>query len=534
MIFSRIWQRLNNVPRIGIIVLAGAACTSAQTLSHKEPSSLANYSWETFNGDFSGRRYSPLTQINNKNVQSLRLSWALQTHSVPLKSTPLEVKGVLYFTVPNHVWAVDAKTGQQIWEFRRTSEGDDIGQRGVAFYNDRIYFGTPDAHFLCLDARDGTKIWERTIADVKFGYYISVAPLAVKGLIVLGTSGDSANVSHFVEALDWKTGNTVWRTLTVPKPGTPEARTWPNDSAMSHGGGPAWLTGTYDPELNLIYLGTGNPHPVLDGNVRPGDNLYTCTILALNADTGAIVWYFQASPHDTHDWDAVETPVLFDAMFNGKSRKLLAQASRNGYFFLLDRTTGKNLLTAPYISVNWAKEMGANGSPVPDPAKMPQPGGALIHSSEDGGTDWMSPSFNPGTGLFYVNAWHGYSIWYLSSGDTTNVGQEHQGGGSTSLVAESVLLALDYRTGKIRWQRESGKGLSSAGILTTAGHLLFTADASGNLLALDPSDGHVLWHVRPGGVLNDAAPMTYEIDGIQYVVTGVDGVMYAWTLSGSL
>jgi alcohol dehydrogenase (cytochrome c) len=534
MTFSHTCKRLNSIAKIGTMLVAGAICTFAQTPSHKVLSSPANYSWETFNGDYSGRRYSPLTQINNRNVQSLRLSWAFQTHSVPLKSTPLEVKGILYFTVPNHVWAVDAKTGQQVWEFRRDSEGDDIGQRGVAFYNDLIYFGTPDAHFFCLDAQNGKKIWERTIADVKFGYYISVAPLAVKGLIVLGTSGDSTNVSHFVEALDWKTGDIVWQTSTVPKPGTPEARTWPNDSAMSQGGGPAWLTGTYDAALNLIYLGTGNPHPVLAGNVRPGDNLYTCTILALNADTGAIVWYFQPSPHDTHDWDAVETPVLFDAMFKGKPRKLLAQASRNGYFFVLDRVTGKNLLTAAYVPVNWAKAIGANGTPIPDPAKMPQPDGALIHSSEDGGTDWMAPSFNPETGLFYVNAWRGYSIWYLASGGTTTIGQEHQGGGSISLVANSALLALDYQTGKIRWQRQSGKGMSSASILTTAGHLLFTADASGNLLGLDASNGQVLWHSRPGGVLNDAAPMTYEIDGIQYVLTGVDGVMYAWTLSGSL
>jgi alcohol dehydrogenase (cytochrome c) len=488
-------------------------------------------SWPTFNGDYSGRRFSPLTQINQTNVQSLKLAWAFQTHAAALKSTPLEVDGILYFTVPNQVWAIDAKTGEQIWEFRRPAEGDDLGQRGVAIYKGRVYFGTTDAHFFCLDARNGKKIWEDTVADVKFGYYISVAPLIVKGLVVLGTSGDSANVPHFVEALDWETGKIVWQTFTVPKPGTAAARTWPNDYVMLHGGGPTWFTGTYDPELNLIYWGTGNPHPVLAGAGRGGANLYTSSILALNADTGKIAWYFQASPHDTHDWDAVETPVLFDAKFNGKPRKLLAQASRNGYFFVLDRVTGKNLLTIPFGAANWAMGVDANGSPIPNPAKEPQLDGALIRLAEDGGTSWMSPSFDPQTGLFYFNAWRGDSVWYLSPGGRPT---DHQGGGTIPLVASSVLLALDYQTGKIRWQWDSGKGLVGASVLTTAGDLLFTADASGNLLALDPANGHVLWHTRPGGLVDYAAPMTYQLDGTQYVVTGVDGVLYAWTLTGSL
>ncbi|MEO6828464.1 MAG: PQQ-binding-like beta-propeller repeat protein, partial [Acidobacteriaceae bacterium] len=389
-----------------------------------------------------------------------------------------------------------------------------------------------DAHLLCLDARNGKLFWVVEIVDFKAGYYLSVAPLIVKGLVVLGTSGDEVNVPHFIEALDWRTGKIVWRTPTLPKPGTTAARTWPNDNAMSHGGSPAWITGTYDPSLNLIYWGTGNPHPVLAGEVRKGDNLYTCSILALNADTGSIVWYFQPSPHDTHDWDAVETPVLFDADFDGKPRKLLAQASRNGYFFVLDRATGKNLMTAPFVSMNWAKGIDARGRPIPNPTKEPQPDGSLVEGAEDGGTNWMSPSFDPETKLFYVNAQSGYSIWYLALNEN-NLPADHHAGGSYSLITTSVLLALDYRSGKIRWKRESGNGLGYPGILTTAGDLLFTGDVSGNLLALDPSDGHVLWHARPGGLL-DSAPMTYQIDGTQYVVTGVDGVLFAWSLPGSL
>jgi alcohol dehydrogenase (cytochrome c) len=473
-----------------------------------------------------------LTQINKTNVKSLKLAWAFQTHAVTLKSTPLEIDGILYFTVPDHVWAVDAKTGQKVWEFRRPSEGDRIGQRGVAFYNGRIYFGTPDAHLLCLDARNGKRLWDVEIADSKLGYYVSVAPLIVKGLVVLGTSDDSIAVRHFIEALDWKTGKVAWRTSTLAQPGTPAAKTWPNNKAMNYGGGSAWLTGTYDPDLNLIFWGTGNPHPVLVGAGRAGDNLYTCSILALNADTGAIVWSFQASPHDTHDWDAVETPVLFDAEFNSTPRKLLAQASRNGYFFVLDRETGEHLLTTPYVPTNWAIDINSKGNPVPNPTKEPQPDGLLLHGARGGGTNWMSPSFDPETRLFYVNAQEGYSFWYLESGND-NPPKDNHGGGSVPLVTTSVLLALDYRTGKIRWSRESGNGRGYPGILTTAGHLLFTGDISGNLLALDPSDGHVLWHTRPGGVLN-SAPMTYQLDGTQYVLTGIDGVLYAWSLSGSL
>ena len=531
MTFLHILKRSSSTRIMALLLLASASCLPAQnsTLTDSIPSVTG--SWPTFNGDYSGRRFSPLTQINQTNVHSLKLAWAFQTHAAALKSTPLEIDGILYFAVPNRVWAIDAKTGEQIWQFRREAEGDDLGQRGVAFYRGRVYFGTTDAHFFCLDARNGKKIWEDTVADVKFGYYISVAPLIVKGLVVLGTSGDSANVPHFVEALDWETGKIVWKTFTVPKAGTPEARTWPNEQARLNGGGPAWFTGTYDPELNLIYWGTGNPHPVLAGAGRAGANLYTCSILALNADSGKIAWYFQPSPHDTHDWDAVETPVLIDAPFHGKPRKLLAQASRNGYFFLLDRATGKNLLTVPFSTANWAKGIDSNGSPIPNPAKEPQLDGTLIKLAEDGGTSWMSPSFDPQTGLFYFNAWRGDSMWYLSPGGRPT---DHQGGGTVPLVASSVLLALDYQTGKIRWQRDSGQGLGGASVLTTAGNLLFTADASGNLLALDPATGHTLWHTRPGGLVDYAAPMTYQLDGTQYVVTGVDGVLYAWSLTGSL
>jgi alcohol dehydrogenase (cytochrome c) len=516
------------VKLLGFILILCATHAASQGL---DPGALLRPStdtWPTYNGDYSGRRYSTLAQINKDNVHSLTLAWAFQTHSTQFKATPLEVDGILYFSVPDNVWAIDARTGRQLWHYRRPSQGDHIASRGVAMYKNRIYFGTPDAHLICLDARNGKELWNIVVADVAFGYYISVAPLVIKDRILIGTSGDSADVPHFLEALNPETGAVVWRWDSLPKPGTPGFETWPNEEALNHGGGPMWITGTYDPALNLVYWGTGNPHPVLAGGGRTGDNLYTCSIVALNADTGKLVWYFQPSPHDTHDWDAVETPVLFDADFQGKPRKLLAQASRNGYFFVLDRITGEHLVTSPFVKTDWASGVDAKGRPIPDPAKEPQLDGSLVESGADGATNWMAPSFDPETKLFYVNAEHGTSLWYLTL-DADNKPEGHQGGAATTFWSESSLVALDYRTGKPAWSRPMGEGHSFAGILTTAGRLLFTGDTVGDLLALDPVDGTVLWHSSEGGVLN-SSPMTYELDGKQYVLTGVDGVLYAWTL----
>jgi alcohol dehydrogenase (cytochrome c) len=509
-----------------ILMFCGAAV--AQGLDPAALLKSPTDTWPTYNGDYSGRRYSPLSQINKNNVHSLTLAWAFQTHSTPFKATPLEVNGVLYFSTPDNVWAADARTGHQLWHYHRPSQGDHLASRGLAMYKNRLYFGTPDAHLICLDARNGQVLWDVQIADVAFGYYISVAPLVVKDRIVVGTSGDSADVPHFLEALNPDTGVVVWRWNSLPAPGTPAYKTWPNKEALAHGGGPMWITGTYDPDLNLIYWGTGNPHPVLAGGVRAGDNLYTCSIVALNADSGKLVWYFQPSPHDTHDWDAVETPVLFDADFQGKPRKLLAQASRNGYFFVLDRATGENLITSQFVKTDWAKGVDAKGRPIPDPAKEPQLDGALVETNAGGATNWMAPSFDPETKFFYVNAEQGTSLWYLTL-DADGKPEGHQGGAATNFWSESSIVAIDYRTGKVAWSHPAGAGHSNAGILTTAGHLLFTGDALGDLLALDPANGDVLWHASGGGTLSNS-PMTYELDGRQYVLMGVDGVLYAWTL----
>ncbi|PYT65377.1 MAG: acido-empty-quinoprotein group A, partial [Acidobacteria bacterium] len=286
-----------------------------------------------------------------------------------------------------------------------------------------------------------------------------------------------------------------------------------------------WMTGTYDPALNLLYWGTGNPNPVLVGDERPGDNLYTCSIVALNPDTGKLVWYFQTSPHDVHDWDAVETPVLFDAEFKGKPRKLLAQASRNSFFFVLDRTNGQHLVTAPFIDQTWASGVDSRGRPIAKPDAAPSPDGALVEPSSDGGTNWMAPSFDSQTSLFYVNARRIFSIFYR----TTEGKAEGWGGRDRNLWAKSTLRALDYRTGKVVWNHELGNGGTIAGILTTAGHLLFTADNSGNLLALAPATGKTLWHLNMGGELV-ASPMTYQLDGRQYLIIPVQDILYAFAV----
>jgi alcohol dehydrogenase (cytochrome c) len=482
--------------------------------------------WPTYNGDYSGRRYSTLDQINAGNINSLALAWVFQTRSTTIKSTPLEVNGVLYFSVPDNVWAVDARFGRQIWHYERKSEGHHIGHRGLAMYKNWLYFTTPDAKLVCLDAKDGTVRWIVELADSKLEYFSTMAPLIIRDHLIVGVSGDVTDIPGFLESLDPETGKVHWRWNTEPVPGQPGSETWPKDSdAILHGGGMTWMTGTYDPDLNLLYWGTGNPNPVLAGEGRPGDNLYTCSIVALNPDTGKLAWYFQPSPHDVHDWDAVETPVLFDAEFKGKPRKLLAQASRNGFFFVLDRATGEHLVTSEFIDQTWASGIDSRGRPIAKPSATPTPDGALVEPGSDGSTNWMAPSFNPKTGLFYVNARRLFSIYY----NTVEGKAEGWGGRDRNLWANSTLRALDYRTGKVVWNHELGNGESIAGILTTAGHLLFSADNSGNLLALDPATGKTLWHLNVGGKV-DASPMTYQLDGRQYLIVAVQDVLYAFAL----
>lgn len=480
-----------------------------------DPATILNPggTWPTLLGDYTSRRYSPLTQINQTNVSRLTQAWTFNAGMV-MKSTPLMVDGVVYVTAPDYAWALDAQTGKEIWKFERPSRGNHLANRGVALYRDRVYFGTPDAFLVCLEAKTGKKVWEVPMADVTFGYYMSSPPLVVKDRLIVGISGDAADVIGFLKAVDPETGKVLWTWESVPEWGTPESKTWPNKEAMMHGGGATWVQGSYDPALNMIYWGTGNPHPVDNGTEREGANLFTCSIVAINVDTGKLVWYFQPSPHDTADRDATESVVLVDGPFRGRQRKMLMQASRNGYFFVLDRATGEHLLTAPFGPQNWASGLNARGEPIPDKKKEPSRDGVLFQGSE---TNWYVPSFSPETGLFYVNAYlGGWRIAYLLFAGDDEQPEDHQGGASASLGAgEWALLAIDYQTGQIKWRLGYG---NAAGILTTAGRLLFTSN-SGYAVALDPATGKTLWKTDVGGPMTNA-PITYEWAGRQYVIIG--------------
>jgi alcohol dehydrogenase (cytochrome c) len=474
-------------------------------------------SWPGYHGDYSGRRHTPLTQITPQNVKNLSLAWAFQTEqTAQIKSSPLVVDGIVYFTVPENIWAVDARSGHQIWHYTHPrSPGEHIGHRGVAMYKDYLFFVSPDARLVSLNRKDGTVRWNVQVADVTKGYWTSMAPLVVSNHVLVGVSGDFDNLSGFIRAIDPETGATQWQWNSTPPAGTPNQTT----------GGMTWMTGTYDPELNLVYWGTGNPTPVLNGSTRPGDDLFTCSIVALDPNTGKLAWAFQLSPHDTHDWDAVETPVLVDADFHGEPKKMLMQSSRNGYFFVLDRTNGKSLLTVPYGPVNWTLGIDKQGRPIPNPAKEPAPDGRLIAPDEGGMTNYRSPSFDAKNGLFIVDAHPSWSIYFAKPAD----GVYGWAGADYGVWGKGVIEAIDYQTGKIRWSHEVGPEGSGAGVLTTDSGLTFTGDAHGNFLALDSTDGKTLWHAGSGAPIV-SSPISYELDGRQYVLTSSGGVMFALAL----
>jgi alcohol dehydrogenase (cytochrome c) len=535
------------------VALVGQGQGLDPTLLLKPPTDA----WPTYHGDYSGRRYSTLKQINAENVKNLTLAWIYRANTSPvraivggegpetppasaggfgfaIKSTPLMLHGVLYFSAPDHVWAIDARTGREIWHyFWRTRGGIHIGNRGVGMYGNWLYFLTPDNYFVSLDAATGKERWHKEIASVKREYFSTNAPIVIGNRILIGVGGDSLDVPGYLEARDPEAGEVIWRWYTTPRPGEPGAETWPDEYSMAHGGGMPWLPGTYDPDLNLYYVGTGNANPVLAGQSRAGDNLWTCSIVALNPDTGKMVWYYQATPHDTHDWDAAQTPVLIDGVIDGQPRKLLAQANRNGYYFLLDRTNGKHILTTKHIdSLNWTLGLNANGQPIPNPAKEASVPGTLVSPDTNGATNWPPPSFNPDTGLLYVGTSQTFSIFYLTDTDP-----RPQGWGAAERTVGNLgnaLKAIDYRTGKVRWSRPlaitpGGGGPGAMGLLSTAGGLLFGHDGGGNFVAYEAMTGKPLWHAGLGGNTTNG-PQTYLLDGRQYIVVGAGDSLFAFTI----
>jgi len=498
-----------------ICVAAAFALHATVTGQGLDPAALqkaAIDSWPTYHGDYSGRRHSPLTDITPANVSQLALAWAFQTgQSASIKATPIVVNGVMYVSAPDQLWAIDARTGRQVWQYRYPENtGFHIGHRGVAAYKESVYLTTPDAHLVALDARNGKVKWNVEIADVKKGYWSTNAPLLVRNHLLVGVAGDFDNLPGMLTSFDPETGKTQWVFYSTPPPnGT---------------GGQMWMTGTYDPQLDLVFVGTGNPTPVLNGDARPGDNTWTCSIVAIHPETGKLEWGFQTTPHDTHDWDASEVPVLVDATIDGAPRKIILQAARNGYFFVLDRANGTSVKTFPFAAANWATGVDRAGRPIPNRDKEPTRDGRLVAPNEAGGTNYRSPSFDPTTGLFIVSAQDSYGIYFFKP----EHGDYGWAGADYNVYGRAVLRAIDYRTGAVRWTHELGDGPAAAGVLTTATGLTFTGDSTGNALALRTSDGATLWHASIGIVGN--APITYELDSRQYVVLGGGGVLFAFAL----
>jgi alcohol dehydrogenase (cytochrome c) len=497
------------------VVLAAAQSADSNRLVHPPADA-----WLTYHGDYNGQRHSGVAEITPDNVGRLERVWRFQTgQTQAIKASPILMNGVLYLTTPDNLWATDARTGEERWHYQHPANNAfHIGHRGAAVWKDTVYLTTPDCHLIAFNARDGKMKWNVVIADSDKGYWSSNAPLVVGNHVLVGVSGDFDNVPGQLKSIDADTGKVQWIFYSTPPAGAKES------TAGSATGGQMWTTGTYDPELNLVFVGTGNPTPVLNGAARPGDNPWTCSILALNPDTGKLVWGFQVSPHDTHDWDANEVPVLVDADFNGQPRRMLMQASRNGYFFVLDRTTGKSLLTAPFAAVNWASGIDSLGRPIPNPAKEPHRDGVLVAPNEAGATNFRPPSFDPRTGLFIVSAQDGYGIYFFKP----EHGEYGWAGADYTVAGKSFLRAIDYRTGKIAWDHPIGDGAGTAGVLTTDAGLTFSGDNRSSVMALRTSDGKTLWHEDIGHVQN--APITYLLDGKQYLIVAGGGSLNAFAL----
>ena len=521
-------------------------------------------SWPTYNGDYSGKRYSALTQVDRSNVQHLTLAWMARVtagdnaeeggrrrgreeakvivggegpgdifiHGGTIKASALEVDGTLYFTMPDNAWAVDARDGRELWHyFWKTKGGTHIGNRGLGMWNGYLFMETPDDYLVSLDAKTGKERWHKPIANVDDGYFSTPAPVVVGNHVLVGT-GNDIDAPGFLQSFDPETGELQWKHYTVPmQKGDAGLDTWASLDAARHGGAQAWVPGAYDPETKLYIFGTGNPTPAFTTGTRgEGDNLFTCSLIAVNVDTGKMAWYFQTSPHDMHDYDSAQTPVLVDGMFQGKPRKLVITATRNGYYFTLDRVTGERLVTSKYgMATNWADGLNQFGGPRRNPEKDATVGGSLVSPTSDGVINWEPPAYSPDTGLLYVAEKDAYSLFYLTDVDPR--GSMGLGGKEEAQVGAhgSFLTAIDYKTGKIAWRRpyysdEGGGG----GLLTTAGGLVFGGDGAENLVAHDAATGQPLWHTRIGDVTNP--PQTYMLDGHQYVIAATGDTLWSFML----
>jgi alcohol dehydrogenase (cytochrome c) len=525
-----------------ILAVSEATSSSPSTTINIGPSELAvrpvGQNWVSYNGDYTGRRFSALSQINAHNVRELHAEWVFHAANTSrLEVTPVVINGLMFVTAANHAFALDARTGRQIWHYSRpVTEGliDDASghiNRGVGVWHNRIYMETDNAHLLCLDARSGHLLWDVAYARGNRNYGATSAPLVVKDRVLVGTSGGDDGVRGFVAAIDAESGKEVWRFWTIPAPGEFGSSSWPGQLYL-RGGGTTWMPGTYDPELNTIYWGTSNPAPDFDGRVRPGDDLYTDCLLALDPDTGRLKWHFQFTPHDLFDYDATETPVLIDTVYRGQPRKLVVEANRNGFLYVLDRENGKFLSAVRFVEkLNWASGIDERGRPVRSQVE-PTAGGTRVCPGYAGATNWYAPSYNEGTHLFYFKSLEQCQAYFRKPQKFAE-GQTYYATGVKHIAGEerqSFLLAFDLSTEKFAWRYpQVSHDWSAGGTMTTAGGLVFFGDNSHSLEAVDAESGEPLWHFNTGQSIY-ASPMSYAIRDTQYVAIAAGSNIFTFVL----
>jgi alcohol dehydrogenase (cytochrome c) len=501
--------------------------------SAKEPGN-----WLTYAGNYAGHRYSTLAQLTPENIKGLKPAWIYQSREAgKWEVTPLVVDGVIYVSErPNIITAIDGKTGRALWNYRRPMPTDVAGccgpvNRGLAILGDALYVNTYDCHLVCIDANTGKERWDVTVTDYKTGHSMTAAPLAVKDKIIVGISGGEFGIRGFLDAYDAKTGAHAWRFWTVPGPGEPGNETWGIGDAWKTAGVATWVTGTYDPELNLVYWGTGNPGPDYNGDVRPGDNLYSCSVVAIDPDSGKLRWYYQYTPHDVHDWDSNEVPLLIDATINGKPRKLLVQANRNAFFYVLDRATGEFITGKAFAKQTWTSGLDAKGRPILIPDKEPNADGVLVYPGLEGAVNWPSPSYSPRTGLFYVHAQDEYAQVFYKLKENYEPGRNYESGGTRNVLGAEpygAVKAIEATTGTVKWEFKEETS-SNAGILTTATGLLFTGTHDGYFYVLEAATGKSLWNFQTGGQIH-GGPVTFLVNGKQYVAIAAGAGLFTFAL----
>jgi alcohol dehydrogenase (cytochrome c) len=534
---------------IAVIFAASAAAQSSITAERLVRASTEPQNWLTYSGNYFAQRYSPLDQVTRENVRNLELQWVYQPRSLEkFEATPLVVDGIMYLTEPpNNVVALDAKTGAVFWVYEYRPSPDarvccGAVNRGLAILGDTLFMGTIDARLIAIDAKGGKPLWITQVGDPKLGYSLTVAPLVVKDKVVVGVAGAEYGIRGFIAAYEAATGKEAWRFNVIPGRGEPGNETWAGNS-WENGGGSAWVTGAYDPALNLVYWGTGNPGADWNADNRAGDNLYSDCVVALDGDTGKLRWHFQFTPHDEYDYDAVQVPVLVDANWRGSPRKLMLWANRNGFFYVLDRTDGKFLAGTPFTKVTWASGLDANGRPIPAPGQSPTEQGTIVYPGVQGGTNWYSPSYSPRTGLFYFSAWQDYFMNVSKMPVEYVPGQRYTGGAPRSPVPSiqrgpintwtsengyGVLLAIDPQTGQKRWEFKM-TDVTGSGVLSTASDLVFAGNREGYFYAFDARNGNLLWKRALGGLVA-MGPMTYRVDGKQYIAVSAGHALFVFAL----